>query len=387
MSSRTPIHRVLSRLATAALSALVLLALASPLAAQASRTRPSSGQSSAGQSSGGGPTAVGGSGSSSSSGSRSSSASRSPSRVERTRPPAASGGGRTVVEHDRRSVSHDRFRYSYHYPYHRGYYPYWGSPYWYWPYYAGWWIDFAYGYPYYYPGYAHVTVYPRQVGPSMGALDLNVRPAKAEVFINGQVVGVVDQFDGWPRYLWLEEGSYELAFYKEGFETVTREYTIYPGIVIDVSERLQPGEAVRPEPPPKATPRRDARIAEERARDEAAAREEDWRERVRAEREEIAGAPEPPAYEGEIQAGEARDARGEPGRVHLAVEPADAAVYLDGRFLGTGRELSRLSSGLIVDPGAHKLSVVRPGSESRSVDFEVEAGQEIELEVTLAVAN
>jgi hypothetical protein len=55
--------------------------------------------------------------------------------------------------------------------------------------------------------------------------------------------------------------------------------------------------------------------------------------------------------------------------------------------LGTGRERSRLGAGLIVDPGSHKLSVVRPGRESRSVDFEIEAGQEIDLEVALAAAG
>ena len=63
------------------------------------------------------------------------------------------------------------------------------------------------------------------------------------------------------------------------------------------------------------------------------------------------------------------DARGEPGSVRLEIEPDDASVYLDGRFLGTGRELARLRSGLIVDPGEHMLEVVRPGRRSERADL------------------
>ena len=56
-----------------------------------------------------------------------------------------------------------------------------------------------------------------------------------------------------------------------------------------------------------------------------------------------------------------RDVRSQPGVLMLHVEPNDASVYLDGRFIGTGEELSRLRSGLIVDVGSHRLEVVRPG--------------------------
>ena len=225
----------------------------------------------------------------------------------------------------------------------------------------------------------------------MGALDLDVWPAQTQVYIDGEYVGVVDNFDGWPRYLWLEKGTYDVVFYLDGFKTLARQYSIYPGLVIDVDDRMQPGDAVRPEDlVSKSTERRDARIAQDRAQQEAAERGEraesgagDWHERVRGEREEMSRQP----YDDELKSGQAVDARGEPGRVHVTIEPDDAAVYLDGRFLGTGRDLARLSSGLIVDPGAHKLSVVRPGRESKSLDFEVAAGQELNLNVALQAAG
>jgi hypothetical protein len=65
------------------------------------------------------------------------------------------------------------------------------------------------------------------------------------------------------------------------------------------------------------------------------------------------------------------------------VQPSDASVYLDGRLLGSGQELVDLHAGLIVDPGAHSLDMVRPGYEAQQLDFEVESGQVVSLQVTL----
>ena len=58
-------------------------------------------------------------------------------------------------------------------------------------------------------------------------------------------------------------------------------------------------------------------------------------------------------------------------------------MYLDGRFLGTASELARLHDSLIVEAGDHVLEVVRPGFESKRLDFFVEAGGALELEVRL----
>ena len=76
-------------------------------------------------------------------------------------------------------------------------------------------------------------------------------------------------------------------------------------------------------------------------------------------------------------AGEPYDARSRPARVMLTIEPADASVYLDGRFLGLASELS---GELWVDPGAHRLEVVRPGFLSRELDLDLEPGEELEVD-------
>ncbi len=98
--------------------------------------------------------------------------------------------------------------------------------------------------PYYYPPRSALP-YARRA--DLGALDLDIKPKKAEVYLDGRHIGRTGEFDGYPDFLWLKEGTHQLAFYKEGYGTVSREYTIYPGELINVRFRLARGEAVPPE--------------------------------------------------------------------------------------------------------------------------------------------
>ena len=58
------------------------------------------------------------------------------------------------------------------------------------------------------------------------------------------------------------------------------------------------------------------------------------------------------------------------GRLRVHAAPADAAVYLDGEYLGLAAELGRIHGALAVGTGAHRLDAVRPGyvSASREID-------------------
>lgn len=77
------------------------------------------------------------------------------------------------------------------------------------------------------------------------------------------------------------------------------------------------------------------------------------------------------------------DVRDGKTRLRLKIEPRDAAVYLDDRFIGTGEEVGSLSSGVSVRPGKHRVTVSRPGMRDRSVDVEVGAGKSESLEIKL----
>jgi hypothetical protein len=188
-------------------------------------------------------------------------------------------------------------------------------------------------------------------------VDLNVKPKKTEVWVDGQYVGRSGKFDGFPGYLWLGKGTHEVIFYKPGFETSVHKIKVLEGVVLDFEFVLAPGEAT---PPQELTRYRGERRA-------ATPRERDRR-------------PEGGEVDRESRG---RDVRPEPGRLLLEIEPGDASVYLDGRFLGTSDELSRLHAGLIVEEGGHTLEVVRPGYESERMEFSISPGEETRIEIDL----
>lgn len=285
------------------------------------------------------------------------------------------------------------YRPGYYYPrgYYGGYYgpSWWWSPYGYW---GGWfWLgDNYWPYdPHHYYGRGYYDRGYRSYGNGdAGALDLDVSPGRTQVYLDGQYIGTVDQYDGFPTYLWLDEGTYDVVLYLDGYKTLARQMTIRPGLVIDVNDRLEPGESTRPEDlVSKSTERRDDRIRFERERRERIERGEDdrygdenWRDRVRRDREDRRDRDE--RIEIEIP-----ESASEQGRLRLDVEPEDASVYLDGRFVGTGEELASLRRGLLVEPGRHRIAVVRPGRESAEKEFEVEAGEEVDLEIELETSG
>lgn len=245
--------------------------------------------------------------------------------------------------HPRSGSHHYHSHRRYAYPYHRSYpYLFYRGP------------SFHFGYHGRY--YPHSVPYYVGEHPSreMGALDIDLRPDKAEVYIDGQRIGVADNFDGFPSYLWLEKGTYDVVFYLQGYRTIARQYSIYPGVVIDVNDRMESGESVRPEDlVSKSTEHRDDRLERDRERQE------------RAERRA------PPRRESSVS------------RAHFSIWPEDAAVYLDGNFLGTGGEVSQLYAGLIIEPGEHLVEVVHPAFDSQERSFSLDRGGKIDLEIEL----
>ncbi len=283
--------------------------------------------------------------------------------------------------------------YGSYYPYH---YPYgWGN-YGFWPGYYGWW--WWGGYPYY--GYGNYNGgYYDYDRDRAGALDLDVAPARTEVYVDGQYIGKVDGFDGWPRYLWLPKGTYDVVLFLDGYKTIARQITVYPGSVIQIDDRMEPGESVRPEAlASKSTERRDERMRYERERRERIDRgergddddDEDWRDRVRRDRGSMRDHDRDADRDHDRDGDEDHDAgdrSSRKGRLVLDVEPDDASVYLDGRFVGTGSELALMRDGLPVSPGEHRLAIVRPGRKAEEREFDVDAGEEVEIEVELAAES
>jgi hypothetical protein len=299
-----------------------------------------------------------------------------------------------------------------------GFYGYWGPS----------WYGYNPGYGPYYPGYGYNGGYdgyggdpngyspgysapaPRSRG-EMGALDIAISPSDTEVYLNGEYIGRARDFSGWGRgYLWLEKGTYDIVFYKDGYRTLARQVSIYPGLVIKWDDKLEHGQSVRPEDlATKSHERRDSRLQFERDRAEQIDRQQqmqepppyqgqqapqdnsgwndNWRDRVnrdRGDRNDNGATPQrnvqPAPAPGPARAAITSD---QYGRLRMKVEPDDASVYLDGRFVGTGSDLAGNEAGLLLAPGHHRVSVVRPGHRAEERDLDAVLGKDVDLKVTL----
>ncbi len=84
-------------------------------------------------------------------------------------------------------------------------------------------------------------------------------PREAEVYVDGYLVGTVDDFDGWSQRLRIQPGEHEIELYLEGYRSVRQKMLFRPGETYKIRaalEKIAPGDepAVRPVPAPGAAP-------------------------------------------------------------------------------------------------------------------------------------
>lgn len=264
----------------------------------------------------------------------------------------------------------------------------WGySPYW-------------YGYGPYHP-YGGYYGYGRAVSRNWAAVDTDVSPESARVYLDGQYVGTADDFDGYPDYLYLKAGRYRLEFRLEGYETRTISVDARPGTKLDVGDRLAKipgapryGSYDTPDPTGGVrrfwAKRRDVaeHVTDE---DEIYGGERRYREPRRDRDDSDRYAEEP---ERDLEADRDRDLprrredwRGRTGevrgeaRLRLDISPSDAAVYVDDRFVGTAESLE--SEGISVSAGRHTIVASRPGYRDRRVEVDVSGGETERVEINL----
>lgn len=290
----------------------------------------------------------------------------------------------------------------------------WGWPWGYWglygPYYGPYDVYGEYGY-----GGAAM---------SWAAIDTDVSPEEARVYLDGRYIGTADDFDGYPDYLYLARGHYKIEFRLDGYETKVVELDARPGTKTDINNKLHKvpgakqygsydtpvvegglqryfakrGGSAAPWAPnrdrydARPTDRRDDRYSEpEDSQDAYAAPDDEGRDQpdespdAQAPPDET---PPPPSERPRSDEWRGRPPRGsssDSARTRLLVHarPADAAVYLDDKFIGTAEEVGDLERGVKVSPGRHRITVARPGYREKTVRIEVDSGNSRNIEVDL----
>jgi hypothetical protein len=80
----------------------------------------------------------------------------------------------------------------------------------------------------------------------MGAVDLDVKPGAAEVWVDGRFVADAHDLDGSPGYLWLKDGPHHLVIYKGGYRSFDEDIAVQPGRKMDLKVRLDRGDSPAP---------------------------------------------------------------------------------------------------------------------------------------------
>jgi len=245
------------------------------------------------------------------------------------------------------------------------------SPYYYRPHYYGWgWYPY-YGYydGFYYGYYGWPSPFYSRTyyfRGAAGSIRLLVDPEDAEVYVDGYYAGEVDDFNGLFQRLRVRPGRHEITLKLAGYRTHRIKVYVPVDRTLRIHHHMERGESA------------------DATEDVIGSPEMEEASQAPVEREEEESVVEEPAT-GEPEAEEPEASEPEAAalttEVHIAVEPGDAAIYVDGEFLGTGNDVE----GFDLPAGKHRLEVVRPGHATfvKELDIAKQGKQELELKIVL----
>jgi 3D (Asp-Asp-Asp) domain-containing protein len=211
---------------------------------------------------------------------------------------------------------------------------------------------------------------------NLTAVDTDVSPEHARVILNGELIGVADDFDGYPDYLYLEPGHYTITLQLQGYTSQKVEVDATPGRYVPIKLKLEriPGEKAAPwYDRPQGLPIGRVFGPEQTGQEGAGKAGADTSLRPEFQ-------PPRPAARGSTRAGEW-------SALDLRVAPPNAAVYVDGAMVGTAQELGRLERGLAVRPGKHQIEVLAPGYGAKNVAVDVQQGQRQQVVIELSAGT
>jgi hypothetical protein len=207
-------------------------------------------------------------------------------------------------------------------------------------------------------------------------VETDVSPEDAWLYLNGVLIGTARDFDGDPDVLYLRPGHYTIEFRLPGYRGRALELDATGGeATIPITLELVPDHSVTlvaPYRPPEGLPF--GRVFGPDFGHAASELEPRPAPGMRMESRTEAGAVSAPPM---------TTAKTGLAALKLRISPPNAAVYLDGEFLGSGAELGRLQRGVAVLSGPHRLEVLAPGCAAKSVVIETEPGKELTIELDL----
>lgn len=247
----------------------------------------------------------------------------------------------------------------------RGWGGYWGGFYGYGYWGPGWWGP-GYATSMWWPGVgwwgAPALYYPPYWGITSEARFL-VTPRTTEVYVDGALAGVVDQFDGVFQSLTLTPGTHQISLYLDGHKRRDTNVYVAPASTLKLRHTMEPLAADAPpdeRPTPPARPQPTSVAADDR--------------------HAPAGAlPVPPRAD--QPPGQSLAIAGEAGMLVIRVQPSDAEVLIDGQRWQTPDGDRPLE--VRVPAGRIRVEVRRPGYAPFSTELTVAPGEVTPVNVSL----
>jgi len=247
------------------------------------------------------------------------------------------------------------------------------------------WLWFGSGFGGYWYGYYGDYGYGRYPARSGEAIfDLDVEPEDAEVWLDGERIGIADDFDGFPDYLYVPYGRHRIEFRLSGHDSWSTSLKVEPGRYYKFENKLRRGtgneeELAEPADSSNRLSRQDAGRDEDR--DEIEEAEQPGLGRPAWKDDDPDADSEAGLPDGDSSRHFQESTSPLPGTpLRIRITPKDAMVWLDGRTLGHARELA---NGFETSPGRHELVVMRHGYVTQMSTIEVKADGDSEIRIKL----
>ena len=202
-------------------------------------------------------------------------------------------------------------------------------------------------------------------GPGGASLKVQVEPKNAEVYVDGHLAGIVDQFDGMFQSLSVEPGGREITVYLEGYRSIRQSLYLSPGStyrIKGVLEKLAAGGPNEPRPQP----------APEQPEPQAQAPPQ-----YRSPQPQGPPPDRPAPDQYPPVAGDSRF-----GQVAIRVQPGDAEVLIDGEAWRNPAGADRLVVHL--SGGTHRVEIRKDSYDPFVTAVEIKRGETTVLNVSLA---
>lgn len=242
------------------------------------------------------------------------------------------------------------------------------------PFYSGWDPFYAqYPYPRGYYGYSG----------NWASARIEVKPRDAQVYLDGYLVGMVDQFDGVFQRLDLPTGEHEIEVYLRGYRSYRQRTLFRPGESYHFKAMLEPLPAGAPdEPQPQPSANRPDPYNPNNTREPRDPRDPYVRDPYQdPNRQPPPGdrgrTMPPPDRPGDRREPDSRNY----GTLNIRVQPGDAVVVIDGEKWDSPEGGSRLSVQL--SGGPHRVEVRKDGFKPYTATIQIRPGETQALNISL----